>query len=64
MMIKYVVQAQGRKAETPRRAITTQELRVSPLDSPPNCTSFEIVSISHGHEVKWKEKDKAMTYMS
>jgi hypothetical protein len=63
-MIKYVVQAQGREAETPHRSITTQELRVSRLDSPPNYTSLEIVSISHGHEVMWKEKGKAMTHMS
>jgi hypothetical protein len=57
-MIKYVVQAQGREAETPGRSIITQELRVSRLDSPPNYTCFEIVSIDYGHEAMWREKDK------
>lgn len=58
IMIKYVVQAQGREAETPGRSITTQELHMSRLDSPPNYKSFEIVSIDDGHDAMWREKDK------
>lgn len=57
-MIKYVVQAQGREAETASRPITIQKLRLSRLDFPPNFTIFEIVSIAYGHDAMWIEKDR------